>query len=188
MSNREETITHADAELRREIRDKRSVEERLTQLETIFTSPKRQVITKAVIETPIVAETDKAFIGLEKLLLQFFNGTMVEQMTGALSVDAGNIILTIGRKGGGDLSVKFSSDFYTIPDNSTIQLTEGTLSVPVANYIYILESAPTTIVKASSWPNNVEYVKIAAIVVQSDTEITSFGALKLQLWNDYKPG
>lgn len=62
MSHREETISHADAELRRSIRDLKSFDARLLQLERIFTSPKRQVVTKAVIETPGVFINDTSAV------------------------------------------------------------------------------------------------------------------------------
>jgi hypothetical protein len=65
-----------------------------------------------------------------------------------------------------------------------LALTAGTDSSPQENYVYVLESAPTTLAKSTSdWPSET-HIKIAFFLVPSATAVQSDGVLINQNWND----
>ena len=101
------------------------------------------------------------------------NGTTV---TGALSPSNGQP----------DLTLLFSDGFYllnTTPD-VTVTLTPGTDTVPVQNYIYILQSTKALIVNTSSFPVE-EHIKIATVILRSATSTQTNGARKNHNYNDH---
>ena len=127
-------------------------------------------------------------------LLGSFNGIFLEKLDFTISVADSTVTGTLEKSGGGgDLTQRFS-DGYTILDCTpakTIDLTAyvGTNAVPKEVFIYILQSAKTTIVASNTdWPLDpeVEHIKIAHLVLKSAaTTGTDGGALMNQNHNDY---
>ena len=121
----------------------------------------------------------------EKNHFDFFNGSFAELITAAISEAGGTVTLTIGRSGGGVLTGRFVSGYFELPDNSTIALTVGSDTSAQVNYIYILESAPTTLVKSTvDWPWTEDHIKITKILCPSATFVQNNGVYSFHLWND----
>jgi len=127
-------------------------------------------------------------------LLGSFNGIFLEKLDFTISESGGTVTGTLEQAdGGGDLTQRFS-DGYTVLDCTpakTIDLTAyvGTNAVPKEVFIYILQSAKTTIVASNvDWPLDpeLEHIKIAHLVLKSAaTTGTDGGALMNQNHNDY---
>ena len=118
--------------------------------------------------------------------LDFFNGTFGESITAAITEAAGVVTLTIGQSGGGNLTGRFVSGYGFLPDNSTIALTVGASdAAPQVNYIYVLQSDPTALVKSTSdWPWTVDHIKITKIVCPTAAFVSANGVYSFHLWND----
>ncbi|KKK48824.1 hypothetical protein LCGC14_3141240, partial [marine sediment metagenome] len=95
------------------------------------------------------------------------------------------VTLTIGQSGGGNLTGRFVNGYGFLPDNSTIDLTVGLDTAAQANYIYVLQTDPTVLVKATDdWPWTVDHIKIAKIVCPSALFVEANGVYSFHLWND----
>ena len=116
------------------------------------------------------------------------NGSFVESFDALVTSDGATITLTIEQSGGGNLICIFSSGNYLLVCSPacTIELTAGSATVPQKNFIYILETAPTTLVKSTTqWPTS-EHIKVGYFYVSTPTIVQSdAGALINQNWNDH---
>ena len=126
-------------------------------------------------------------------LLGSFNGIFLEKLDFTITEAGGTVTGTLEQDTGGDLIQKFSDGYTTLDCTpaKTIDLTAyvGTDAVPKEVFIYILQSAKTTIVASNvDWPLDpeVEHIKIAHLVLKSATTTgTDGGALMNQNHNDY---
>lgn len=120
-----------------------------------------------------------------------WNGTFKESFDADVSSDGATVTMNIEQSGTGDLTYQFSSGIgaYDCTPADTIALTVGSDTSPQSNWIYILESAPTTLVKSTtSWPAT-EHIKIGYFFIQSAaTTQTAGGALINQNHNDHLAG
>lgn len=122
--------------------------------------------------------------------LKFFNGTFSEKITAAITTSGGppvdTVTLTVGASGGGDLTSRFVDTYGTLADNSTIALTLGASdAAPQLNFIYVLQTDPTALVKSTSdWPHTVDHVKVARILCPTAAFVAANGVYSFQLWND----
>ena len=116
----------------------------------------------------------------------FFNGTFNEKVTAAITEAAGVVTLTVGQTGGGDLTSRFVDGYGVLADNSTIALTVGgSDAAPQLNFIYVLQSDPTALVKdTTDWPHTVDHIKIARILCPTAAFVAANGVYSFQLWND----
>ena len=124
----------------------------------------------------------------------YFNGTFSESFDAKVIERAGAVIMTLEQAGTGDLTEQFSSGNSTLDctglgTTSTIceaTLTAGSDSSPQGNWVYILQSSPSTItVSTSAWPSS-EHIKIGFFFVQSAANVsTDGGSIVNQNWNDH---
>lgn len=119
----------------------------------------------------------------------YFNGLILEASTMTVAESAGVVTLTIGAATGSTLRY-FFSDFNGqltgLPDtsiDSTGELTLGTATVPVKNYVYLLQS-DKTLHAGTSFPA-AEHAAIGTITLQDAASVATNGAISLQLWHDY---
>ena len=123
-------------------------------------------------------------------LLGSFNGIFLERLDFTISEAGGTVTGSLEQDGGGNLEQKFSDGYTTLDCTpaKTIDLTAyvGTDAVPKVVFVYILQSAKTTIAASNSdWPS-VEHCKIARLVLKSAiTTGTDAGALGNQNINDF---
>ena len=114
------------------------------------------------------------------------NGTFRESFDADVTSDGAIVTMSIEKTGTGDLTTQFSSGVLTYDTTpaDTIVLTAGSDISPQGNWIYILQSAPTTLVKStSSWPS-AEHTRVGFFFVQSAGSVqTDGGTLINQNWN-----
>ncbi len=104
-------------------------------------------------------------------LLGSFNGVFLEKLDFTISEAGGTVTGTLEQDGGGDLIQKFSDGYTTLDCTPalTVDLTAyvGTDTVPKVTYVYILQSAKTTIAASNSdWPVT-EHIKLARLLLRS---------------------
>lgn len=119
----------------------------------------------------------------------FFNGLTVDLTTTTVSSNGTTITLSLEKSGGGDIELLFSTGKYTFDSTpaATVSLTAGTDTVPVNNYVYILESTKALTVSTSGFPA-AEYAAIATVVCQSAASAQTDGVYKLHAWSDHTVG
>jgi hypothetical protein len=116
--------------------------------------------------------------------IRFFHGVIGEKFNAVATSDGATVTLTVTNQDGGDLTAIHPSRRYTISCPDTVTLTAGTDSSPTENYVYYLESAPTTLaVSTSDWPA-ANHIKIAFLYVPSATQVQSDGCYINQNWNE----
>lgn len=117
----------------------------------------------------------------------FYNGLIRESFDFIVTSDSTSVIGTLTPTNGHpDLTMIFSSGFYMLDTSpgKTIELTPGTDTNPQTNYIYIPHSTMQLTVSTSEWPTDVEFIKIAEVVLQSASYTETYGALVNHNWND----
>jgi hypothetical protein len=122
-------------------------------------------------------------------LLDAFNGTFVETIDFTVSESGGTVTGSLEQDSGGDLTQVFSDGFTTLDCTpaATINLTAyvGTDTVPKEVFIYILQSAKTTIAASNTdWPS-AEHIKVANLILRSAATTGTDGALVNRNWNDH---
>jgi hypothetical protein len=117
--------------------------------------------------------------------IRFFHGVIAQKFDALATSDGATVTMTLTNQEGGNLTAIFPSRRWTITGGSTLELTAGSDSSPTENYVYILESAPTTLAKSTSdWPT-ANHIKIAFFLVPSATKVQSDGGCYInQNWNE----
>lgn len=116
----------------------------------------------------------------------FFNGTFLEAFDALVISDGTTVSLTLEKKGGGDLTMRFSDGWATLDCTPTISigLTAGTDTAPTDNYIFIPQSTKVLTVSTTGFPT-AEHVKVAYVFVPSASKVQADnGAWVNQNWND----
>lgn len=115
-----------------------------------------------------------------------WNGAFVEKAITTVTSDGATITLSIEQSGGGDLTIVFSDGYYTYDTTpaDTITLTAGTDTVPVINYVYILQSTKALTVSTVDWPEDVEHARIAIVSCQTAASLQTQGPYKHHQYTD----
>jgi hypothetical protein len=119
--------------------------------------------------------------------LEFFNGTILETVDVDIVEAGGTVSLELQAEGGGDLTLNFSDghhDFDSTDPVASVALANGTDTVPVRNWVYILQSSDVLTASAVGWPD-AEHAPIATVVVQSAASVATDGPYKVQVWTDH---
>lgn len=131
-----------------------------------------------------------SFSDNEKTVSHSRQGSFLEQIDFTVSEAGGTVTGSLEKEGGGDLTQFWSDDFDVLDCTGpvcTVNLTAlvGTDTTPAASFVYILQSAKTTLVANTSFPaNSVEHIRICSIVLQSAATTGTEGALMVRNWND----
>ncbi len=126
-------------------------------------------------------------VQLESTANPYANGTILEARTLSITSDGATITATVSASVGTDLTFRFS-DGLTIVDFTTpktVVLTAGSDTVPLENYLYFLQSDPTTLVASASGFPATEYAPIGRVIVQSATGVQANGVLKQHDYTDH---
>jgi len=119
---------------------------------------------------------------------QFYNGTFVETFNALVTSDGATITMALEQSGGGDLTCQFSSGHATHAAGNIVLTAGASDAAPQVNYIYILESDPTTLVKSTTqWPAT-EHIKVGYFLVPTAVYVASDGVYINQNWNDHLLG
>ncbi len=117
----------------------------------------------------------------------FFNGTFRESFSFTVS-EAGGVVTgtLVPTNGNVDMTMLFSDGFSLLDTDpsATIVLTPGTDTVPVKNYVYVLQSTKVLTVSTSDFPS-AQHIKVATLLLQSATTTGTEGAFRNQNWNDH---
>lgn len=118
--------------------------------------------------------------------LEVGNGLALNQPDVIVSSDGATITLSLEQNGGGDIRFIFSTGVYVFDctPTATVTLTEGSDSVPLLNYIYILESTKTLLSSTVGWPS-VEHVPIASAFCMSAASAQVQGSFKMHAWTSH---
>lgn len=124
--------------------------------------------------------------------LRFFDGTSVETADIGWVYNGGTneIDFTIERTGGGDIDFFFAGVQRTLDCSAAplaIELTEQAASVPIANYLYVLEAGGTlTLTKSiAGFPTSGAFAAIAIILLQSVADCQTDGPISVWAWTDH---
>lgn len=132
-------------------------------------------------------EAHVSIIGNTSGVLRIFNGAILEHHNVAVSSDGLAITLTLDN-GGDFLSLFFQSDFYKLAIPASIELTAGTDTVPIENWVYVPESTKVLTVSLSGFPTNETVVPIARVLCPTAATAQTEGVYKLHSWTDHLAG
>lgn len=127
---------------------------------------------------------------IDTAISDFFNGTIVEDMTVALAEAAGVVTMSLTGPGTSDLTMRFSTGPATLDCTppATIALTVGTDASPQGNWIYIPISTKVLTKSTTGWPTT-EHIKVGYFLVQSAAKLAADGGAYVhQIWNDHRKG
>ncbi len=115
-----------------------------------------------------------------------WDGSFRETLSFLVSSDGVNIIGTLERAGGGDLTKKFSDGFSTLDCTPAIvvPLTAGTDTDPQMNYVSLSKTTGLITVSLSEFPTD-EHIRIADVLVQSAATVQTKGDLFNRNHNDH---
>lgn len=148
--------------------------------------------TNLAVDTDHLKLTDDtlSFSDTEKTVSHSRQGSFLEQIDFTVSEAGGTVTGSLEKEGGGDLTQFWSDDFDVLDCTGpvcTVNLTAfvGTDTSPATSFVYILQSAKTTLVANTSFPaNSVEHIRICSLVLQSAATTGTEGALMVRNWND----
>lgn len=115
-----------------------------------------------------------------------WNGASLESANVDVTSDGATITLAVEQEGGGDLTVVFSDGYYvwdTTPAD-TVALTPGTDTVPVLNYVYLLQSNKTLTASTVGFPS-AEHSPVATVLCQTASLTQTDGPYKVHAWTDH---
>ncbi|KKN26531.1 hypothetical protein LCGC14_0873580 [marine sediment metagenome] len=117
----------------------------------------------------------------------FFNGTIDETFTAAVTEAAGTVTMSLEKSGGGTLTMVFSDGRTNLDTDPalTIALTTGSDISPTTNYIYILQSTKALTKSTSGFPTATEHIKIGFFLVPSAAFVAAHGVYVQQNWEDH---
>lgn len=185
----EETDRHLDRDNLEDVKTKRYFKNRINILDT--ETVKAPFVGTNQISSNIIIpnanahnpDTDNHLDDNEFSLLDFFNGTFIDKITGALTQSGTDVRLTVGKQGGGDLRAFFSSGVVTIADNSTIDLPQGSDTVPIKYFVYVLESTGVLTSSTVNFPS-AEHAKVGTVLAPLAAFVAAKGAYHFQIHND----
>jgi hypothetical protein len=118
----------------------------------------------------------------------FFNATFRETIKFLVTSNGTTITGSLAPQNGHDDLTMIFSDGFTMLDTNppkTITLTPGTDEVPVRNYVFIRKTSKVLEVSTTDFPEDVEHIKVADLVLWSATRTQSIGAAKNRNHNDH---
>lgn len=116
----------------------------------------------------------------------FLVGSSLDTAVVTASSNGTTITLSLSDGSSGPVRYFFSDGIYSFAAD-TVSLTPGTDTVPVKNYVYILQSTKALTVSTSSFPS-VEHAPVATVVCQSAATYQTNGSLAFQAWTDHVSG
>lgn len=119
-------------------------------------------------------------------VIEIFNGTILEARTVNVTSNGTTISCTLEKAGGGDLTLFFNGTFTAFDSTpaASVTLTAGTDTVPILNYVYILESTNTLTKSTTGFPT-AQHVPVAEVLCQSAASLQTYGAYKFHEWTEH---
>lgn len=120
-------------------------------------------------------------------VLKIFNGSVLEDDAIVVSSNGTTVTMSLEKTGGGDLSLFFGGDFYRYDSSpaATVELTAGTDTIPVRNWVYIPNSTKVLTKSTVGFPTAEQFIPVADILVPSATTVQTYGTYKTHMWTDH---
>lgn len=111
-------------------------------------------------------------------VIKIFNGAILEDTTIDVVSDGVDVSVTLERQGGGDLDLFFNSGFqsFDATPKASVDLTEGTDTVPKINYVFIPQSTNVLTANTTGYPD-VQLAKIGKFFIKSAASVQADGCL-----------
>lgn len=118
-----------------------------------------------------------------------FIGAFLDSPVVTVTSNGTTILLNLEQSGTGDVRVQFSDGVYDFDATpiATVALTAGTDTVPVLNYVYILQSDKALTASTTGWPAT-EHAPVATVFCQTAASLATQGAYKVHAWTDHVVG
>jgi len=156
---------------------------------TAPTSPSYQIILGSC--TVSHASTGEILVDVNPLtntndVINFWNGSILEDHTINVSSNGTTIICTLEKNGGGDLNLFFNGGFSAFDSTpaASVNLTAGSDTVPTRNYVYILESTGLLTASTAGFPAT-QHVRVADVICPSAATMQTEEAYKNHAWTDH---
>ena len=114
-----------------------------------------------------------------------WDGAVVEDPSTTVTSDGTTVVLNLEKSGGGNLTAQISGNYFVFEDGY-VELTAGTDTNPVLNYVYLVESAGVAVLEVSTvnFPDG-PHVPVATVFAQSPTSVQAEEVYKLHGWTDH---
>lgn len=118
------------------------------------------------------------------------NGSTVIAIALTITEAGGVVTANLSSSVGNTIVMKFSSGFIDVDVTApkTVVVTHGTDINPTVNYLYVLASDPTTLVKSTVSFPAVEHLRCAKIFCQSAASVQADGCYKEHVFSDHTYG
>ena len=156
--------------------------------ETQPSSPSYEVRMGGVIESN--ATTGKYYAELRIISndqdnTAFFNGAVLEPNSVVVTSNGTTVNVSLNSDAANNkLSLVFGQNYVSVADGINIDLTLGTDTVPVENWVYI-DSAGTITQNTTGFPSGTAYVPVARVIVPSAATAQTQGVYKSHAYTDH---
>lgn len=116
----------------------------------------------------------------------FTDGAILEVHDINVTSDGSTVSLNLSGRNSDNLTIMLSGQQLSYT-NSSIDLTPGTDTAPILNYIYVINSGNTRVLQKSTddFPQNVAHAPVATVLVQSASGVLTDGCYKCHVWTDH---
>lgn len=131
--------------------------------------------------------TEVRNLGNKGDIVNFYNGAILEDHEVDVVSDGTDVTLTVNEVGGptGFLSLFFDGEFSKFDVEATVNLSLGSDTAPVLNYVFIPNDTEILTANTSGFPTDQQIVKIATCLVQDATSVQADGCYKVHAWTDH---
>jgi len=118
----------------------------------------------------------------------FFTGAILEYNSATITSSGGVVTSVLTNTEGGDsINLIFDDGYLRVESGISVNLTLGTDSAPVENFVYITDAGVMT-TSTSSFPLSGDYVPVGRYVVGSAARAESYGVYKSHAYTDHLRG
>jgi len=118
----------------------------------------------------------------------FFTGAILESNSATITAIGGVVTSVLSNTEGGDsINLIFDDGYLRVPSGISVNLTLGTDTVPVENFVYITDEGVMT-TSTSSFPLAGDYVPLGRYVVPSAARAEAYGVYKSHAYTDHLRG
>jgi hypothetical protein len=123
--------------------------------------------------------------GNQQSISEFYDGAAINEYTTSVASDGVNISVTVTADVGDDVYLIVDGELVTFAGPQSVNLTAGTDSVPVLNYVYILGSTNTLTANTTGWPATTHQPVGTFFCQSAATTATDGKVLKHHSWRDH---
>jgi hypothetical protein len=121
-------------------------------------------------------------------VINIFNGSILEDHTALVASNGTTITLTLEKTGGGDLRLFFDGTFASFtatPSAASVNLTAGTDTSPVLNYVFIPKDTNTLTANTTGFDTTQQIVPVGTVFCQSAASAQTDKVHKFHAWTDH---